>query len=179
MIPSTTTRVLLNTHEKLNEQVRQRIREKVVNCAQSHPQSLEKRLVELDQEWDTDRFMETWAALTMLVGIGLAAAFSPWWLLLAAAAGVCLFTHALFGWDPLLPLYRGWGIRTSLEIDYERYTLKVLRGDFQNLCHFMTPDDRDAITRMEGEGGPVQECSHTRDASDHVVVEEALAAASK
>jgi len=179
MIPCTATRVVLNTHEKLNEQVLQRIREKVVTCAQSHPQAIEKRLTELDQEWDTDRLMETTAALTMLVGIGLAAAFSPWWMLLAAVAGVCLLSHGLFGWDPLLPMYRGWGVRTSLEIDYERYTLKVLRGDFQNLSHFATPDDRDAITRMEGEGGPVQECPHARNAADHVVVEEALAAASK
>src|ERR1043166_7975260 len=142
MIPSTTTRVLLNTHEKLNEQVQQRIRDKVAQCAQSNPQAIERRLEELDHEWDTDRVMETVSALVTLAGVGLAAALGPWWLLLAGVSALCLLTHALFGWDPLLPLYRGWGIRTSLEIDYERYALKVLRGDFQHLTCFTTPDDR-------------------------------------
>src|SRR5438093_1357880 len=122
MIPSTTTRVLLNTHESLNEQVQQRIRDKVAQCAQAHPQVIEQRLAELDREWDTDRVMETVAALVVLAGVGLGAALSHWWLLLAGAASVCLLSHGLLGWDPLLPLYRGWGLRTSLEIDYERYT---------------------------------------------------------
>jgi len=179
MIPSTTMRVALNTHETLNEQVRQRIREQVVKCAQSHPQAIEERLGELDHEWDTDRVMETVAALVVMAGVGLTATFGLWWLLLAGGAGLCLLSHGLFGWDPLLPLYRGWGIRTSLEIDFERYALKVLRGDFHNLSHFSTPDDREAIARLEGEGGPALDSQPSLDAGDLVVVEEALEAARK
>jgi hypothetical protein len=169
-------RVLLNTDAKLNELVSQRIRETVAHCAQAHPQAIERRLQELDREWDTDRVMETMSSVVMLAGVGLAAAVNAWWLLLSAAAGACLLTHGLFGWDPLLPLYRRWGIRTSLEIDYERYALKALRGDFQKLACITTPEDRDAIARLEGEGGPALDVVA---AGEGVVVEEVLAAARK
>jgi hypothetical protein len=37
------------------------------------------------------------------------------------------------GWCPPLPVFRRLGIRTASEIDYERYALKSLRGDFDEL----------------------------------------------
>jgi hypothetical protein len=41
--------------------------------------------------------------------------------------------HALQGWcPPLIPLRR-LGIRTADEINKERYALKALRGDFENV----------------------------------------------
>jgi len=178
MIPSTTERVSRNTSEELNQQLNRRIRENVVQHAQSPAQALDRRLAELDHEWDTDRWMETLSASLTLIGLGLAA-LSPWWLLLPAAAAVFLLSHALIGWDPLLLLYRRWGFRTSCEIDYERYVLKALRGDFQQLSGFHTPDDRDAIARLEGEGGPVYTGPEVPDASNAQVVQDALEAVKK
>jgi hypothetical protein len=178
MIPSTTQRVPLNTGEELNEQVNQRTRESVVQHAQAHPETLERRLAELDQEWDTDRWMETVYAVVILAGIALSP-FNPLWLILSTGGGVFLLSHALFGWDPLLPVYRSWGIRTSTEIDYEHYALKALRGDFQKLTGFVTPAERDAIARLEGEGGPPNEALDVSDAADPHVVSEALEAARK
>jgi hypothetical protein len=35
------------------------------------------------------------------------------------------------GWSPAVPLLRQLGVRTRMEIEEERYALKVLRGDFK------------------------------------------------
>jgi hypothetical protein len=50
--------------------------------------------------------------------------------------GSFLLQHAVQGWCPPLPVFRRWGVRTQPEIDYERYALKALRGDFRNLSPF-------------------------------------------
>jgi hypothetical protein len=44
-----------------------------------------------------------------------------------------LLQHAVQGWCPPVPLFRRLGFRTAAEIDYERYALKALRGDFRNV----------------------------------------------
>jgi hypothetical protein len=178
MIPSTTERVHRNTSEELNEQLLRRIRDSVLQHAQAPAQALDRRLAELDHEWDTDRWMETISAALTLLGLALAAV-SFWWLLLPAVVSVFVLSHALIGWDPVLPLYRRWGFRTSSEIDYERYVLKALRGDFQKLTRFHTADDRDAIARLEDEGGPVYTGPEVPDAADPQVVQEALEAVKK
>ena len=41
-----------------------------------------------------------------------------------------LLQHALQGWCPPVPVFRRLGVRTTAEIDRERYALKALRGDF-------------------------------------------------
>ena len=55
-----------------------------------------------------------------------------WFLFPAVVAGF-LLQHAVQGWCPPLPVFRRYGVRTQTEIDYERYALKSLRGDFQGL----------------------------------------------
>jgi hypothetical protein len=45
-----------------------------------------------------------------------------------------LLRHAIEGWCPPVPLLRRWGVRTRLEIEQERYALKLLRGDFDSLA---------------------------------------------
>ena len=44
-----------------------------------------------------------------------------------------LLQHAIQGWCPPVPVFRRLGVRTSFEIEQERYALKSLRGDFQGL----------------------------------------------
>jgi len=39
----------------------------------------------------------------------------------------------LQGWCPPLPVLRRLGFRTAFEIDYDRYALKALRGDFAEI----------------------------------------------
>ncbi len=41
--------------------------------------------------------------------------------------------HAIQRWCPPLPILRKLNIRTSKEIEQEKYALKTIRGDFDDL----------------------------------------------
>ena len=66
----------------------------------------------------------------MLTGFLLGAVFSRKWFLLPVLASSMLLLHNIQGGYPLLSLFRRLGLRTTNEIDQERYALKALRGDF-------------------------------------------------
>jgi hypothetical protein len=92
------------------------------------------RLAELDAEWDIERTLEANAASVSLIGLGLGATVDRKWFALPAVVAAFLLQHALHGWCPPLPVLRRLGFRTAREIDYERYALKALRGDFEALA---------------------------------------------
>lgn len=92
--------------------------------------AIDRRLAELDHEWDTDRVLEAEAAATGLLGLALGVLWRPALLALPAVVGAAMLTHALTGRYPMMPLLRRLGVRTAREIARERYALKALRGDF-------------------------------------------------
>lgn len=94
---------------------------------------VDKRLAELDREWDTDRLLETEASAMGLMGLALGAFVHRKWLLLPAMVASSVLLHAQTGRYPLMPLFRRLGVRTAREIARERYALKALRGDFQDM----------------------------------------------
>jgi hypothetical protein len=77
--------------------------------------------------------LEANAATISLIGVVLGTVVDRRWFVLPAIVGAFLLQHALQGWCPPLPVLRRLGIRTSTEIDYERYALKALRGDFKDI----------------------------------------------
>lgn len=101
--------------------------------ARAGPPSLDRRLAELDREWDTDRVLEAEAAVTGLALLWASRRADPPLALLPAVVGVALLLHGSTGRYPLMPLFRRLGLRTSREIERERYALKALRGDFAAL----------------------------------------------
>lgn len=103
---------------------------------------LERRLHELDHEWDIERTLEANAAVISLIGLGLGTFLHRRWYILPTLVGTFLLQHAVQGWCPPVPLFRRFGVRTATEIGYERYALKALRGDFAPLCDSAraTPD---------------------------------------
>ena len=133
MIPETTSRVARNTAESINEQIRRQTEENVARVAAAGPGAIDRRLAELDREWDIERMLEANAASVALVGLGLGAFVDRRWFILPAVVAGFLLQHAIQGWCPPVPLFRRLGVRTQTEIDYERYALKALRGDFQQL----------------------------------------------
>ncbi|WP_343217042.1 hypothetical protein [Hymenobacter profundi] len=99
-------------------------------CAEAGPEALEKRIEELDQEWDLDRVLMANASTLSLLGFAASRAVSRRWLVLPGVVSSFLLWHALQGWCPPLPVFRKLGYRTRREIDAEKYALKALRGDF-------------------------------------------------
>lgn len=94
------------------------------------PQAMDRRLAELDREWDVDRVIETEAALLGLVGVALAALVSRRFLKSPLLTGGGMLLYALTGRYLTMPLIRRLGVRTAHEIARERYALLALRGDF-------------------------------------------------
>ena len=130
MFPSTVSRVPAHTTAASNERIRQRTEQKLARLRNASPASITQRLQQLDEEWDIERTLEANAATASLIGLTLGATVDRRWYLFPAIVSGFLLQHALQGWCPPLPVFRRLGIRTSYEIDYERYALKALRGDF-------------------------------------------------
>jgi hypothetical protein len=142
------------------------------------PECLDERIHRLDHEWDIDRIYETTIGLISIVGLILGLVVNEWWLILPAFGAISLLSHGLFGWSIFLVLFRALGVRTGTEIAYERYALKALRGDFHQIAAVMTPDDREAISTFEGEGGMAYGPS-VPEPSDPRVVKDVLEAVQK
>src|SRR5581483_9600968 len=102
------------------------------------PEAIERRLEELDREWDIERTLEANAALVSLAGLTLGATVSPKLFVLPALVSGFLLQHAVQGWCPPVPLFRRLGFRTQAEIDEEKYALKALRGDFKDVSREAT-----------------------------------------
>ncbi len=137
MIPSTVERVPLHTPERYNQEIRRQTEANVYRYA-ADPAAIDRRLAELDREWDMERVLEANAASVSLIGLALGATVDRRLFVLPALVAGFLLQHAVQGWCPPVPLFRRLGVRTASEIDHERYALKALRGDFRGL-----PADRD------------------------------------
>jgi hypothetical protein len=120
----------MNTAACANGRIRRQTEASVSRYAGMGPHAIERRLVELDYEWDVERCLETMAPTATLAGLFLGATVSRKWLLLPIAVQGFFLQHALQGWCPPLPVLRRMGIRTTDEINEERMALKALRGDF-------------------------------------------------
>ncbi len=133
MLPSTTGRVPEHTPVRYETAIRQQTEENIARYASAGPEAINRRLAELDREWDIERTLEANAASLGLLGVGLGAFVDRRFLILPGLVSAFLLQHALQGWCPPVPLFRRLGFRTEAEIARERYALKALRGDFQSL----------------------------------------------
>ena len=139
MMPDTMARVPAHTPRHLNARIERETEDRIARYARRLREpggldAIDRRLRELDEEWDIERTLETNAASISLLGVGIAAATDDRrWLLLPGAVAAFLLQHAVQGWCPPMPLFRRLGVRTAAEIDRERYALKALRGDFDDL----------------------------------------------
>ena len=132
MMNLTSQRVRLNTADHVNEQIRRETERRIAYYA-ARPDQIDRRLAELDEEWDVERLIETEAPTMTLAGIALGALLGRKWLVLPLFAQSMVLLHALQGFYPLLPLFRRMGVRTNREIATERYALKAIRGDFRQV----------------------------------------------
>lgn len=58
-----------------------------------------------------DRAVLAFAGVIVLIGLAFAFAFSPWWLLLSAFAGLNLFQSAFTGFCPAAIVFRKLGLK--------------------------------------------------------------------
>lgn len=133
MIADTTSRVSAMTAETVNATIRRHTEESVSHYASAGPEAIERRLQELDREWDIERALEANAAGFTLAAVILGVVENRKWFIVPGVIAAFLLQHAIQGWCPPLPLLRRLGLRTETEINRERCALKALRGDFQGV----------------------------------------------
>jgi hypothetical protein len=126
-------RVRAQTSPEINERIDMDLERRLRFYATQDERSISERIEELDREWDIERLLEANAASISLVGVFLGATTSRKWFVLPLVVSGFLLQHAIQGWCPPLPIFRRLGVRTRLEIEQERYALKLLRGDFKDL----------------------------------------------
>jgi hypothetical protein len=127
MLAQTIDRVERNTGAAINQQFDAQIAQNIEQYAHAAPEAIERRLAELDREWDIERVIEVEAPATIMLGILLATVHDRRWMLLSAIAASMVIVHSLQGWYPLLPMLRRMGVRSQAEIERERNGLRTLR----------------------------------------------------
>jgi len=130
MATTTRNRVPRHTAADVNRTIQQSV-ENSIRYHQKHKNQIQRRLQELDDEWDIERAIEANAAAVSLVGLTFGLLGKSRWFLLPAAVSGFLLQHAVQGWCPPIPVLRRLGFRTSFEIDQERQALKLIRGDYK------------------------------------------------
>jgi hypothetical protein len=124
MITTTAHRVSSNTDPVINARIWRRTEQHMRHVAAAGRASIERRLRELDEEWDIERYVETLAPSFTLLGLTLGLTRDRRWLLLPFVVQGFFLQHALQGWCPPIPVLRRLGVRTMQEIEHERCCLK-------------------------------------------------------
>ncbi len=131
--PIAEDRVREHTAPEINQRIDAMTERNIRLYSHQDRNMIAQRLAELDREWDIERVLDTNASSISLLGLGLATTVSRKWLFIPIVVAGFLLQHAIQGWCPPVPILRRLGVRTRLEIEKERYALKALRGDFDNL----------------------------------------------
>jgi hypothetical protein len=131
---SESDRVRANTRPEALHQIDASIDEKILYYSTQPRDAISRRIAELDREWDIERWLETNASSLALAGLLLGVTKNRLFLLVTGGVLGFLLMHATQGWCPPVPLLRRMGVRTRSEIDREKFALKVLRGDFQDVA---------------------------------------------
>lgn len=144
IIPPTTKKAAFHTCSKINQD----IRNKTICCVNTYKNSgeavLSDKIDKLNQEWDTERVLETNAASVVLLSSIMGYKKKKCcWFMLTGAIGFFLLQHALQGWCPPLPVIRKLGVRTAEEINQEKTLFKLIRGDFTG-----NTDDANVLLNM-------------------------------
>lgn len=80
-----------------------------------------------------ERMLEVNMATLALTGLALSVFVDKRWALLSGVVLGFFVQHAIQGWCPPLPAFRAMKVRTRTEIEEEKYALKALRGDFNQV----------------------------------------------
>lgn len=122
-VGKTATRVTEHTPQAFNDRIAEQTRRNIEYFAHEGHDEIERRLDELDEEWDIERVLETQASSLVLASALFSALFGKKWLFFSGAVAAFLLQHAVQGWCPPVPVLRRLGIRTAREIEDERHAL--------------------------------------------------------
>jgi hypothetical protein len=138
-------RVRAHTAQEVLDDIDQEIRKSILFYTTQSEDAITRRIEVLDKEWDIERYLEANASSLAFTGLMLGSSLNKKFLFLTGGILLFLFQHAVQGWCPPVPVLRRLGIRTRREIDWEKFALKALRGDFDAISsednNFLHVDD--------------------------------------
>ena len=126
-------RVQAHTPSHVNREIERQAARRLVRAAGQAPTVLTRRINELDDEWDIERWLEMNASALAFTGVVLGIFVNRKFFAIPCIVLPFLFQHAVQGWCPPIPMFRRRGVRTRGEIDAEKFALKALRGDFSQV----------------------------------------------
>ena len=119
-----------HTSTHVNREIERQAARRLVRAAGQAPTALTRRINELEEEWDIERWLEMNASALAFTGVALGIFVNKKFFAIPCIVLPFLFQHAVQGWCPPIPFLRRRGVRTRREIDAEKFALKALRGDF-------------------------------------------------
>jgi hypothetical protein len=129
----TKDRVRAHTARKTNRLIEREIQRRLVYAASENSRAVSRRIAELDEAWDIERWLQANASVLAITGVVLGLTVNKKFLALPCIVLPLLFQHAVQGWCLPIPLLRRFGVRTRRELDAEKFALKAIRGDFETL----------------------------------------------
>ena len=126
-------RVRAHSNRLQNQRIDARTQQCLDRYAAGDREAISRHIDALNREWDVERYLQMNAGIVSLSGVVLGAMVSRRYLVLPAVVFGFFFQHATQGWCPPLPVFRKMGVRTRREINQEKYALKALRGDFEQV----------------------------------------------
>ncbi|GAB4225976.1 MAG: DUF2892 domain-containing protein [Chlamydiales bacterium] len=126
-------RVRCSTSENQNQKIDATILITLENYKEKNREEINSRIEKLEKEWSIERWLELNASILAFIGVLLGAFLNIWWLLLPSIVLPFLSLHAIQGWCPPVPVLRALKVRTRREIDWEKFSLKAMRGDFDGM----------------------------------------------
>jgi hypothetical protein len=130
-LPRSTHRVHDHTSARVNGEIAAKTRRDVARVARLGPHAIERRILELEREWDIERALETGASLNVMLGLMLGAFVHKRFFAWSGVVAMFLLMHATQGWCPPVPVLRRLGFRTPAEIEEEINALRLIRGDLR------------------------------------------------
>lgn len=125
-LPESQKRVEKNTRTSVKARLEDERDERVEHIKRAGRGEIEKRLRELDQEWDIERTLQTNMGLVLSATLVAAATHSRAWTVMSGMVAAFFLQHSLQGWCPPLPIWRKAGVRSAKEIDEERTELELV-----------------------------------------------------
>lgn len=122
-----------STSDEINRRIDRYTEDNIRHYATQPNDIITDRINILEKEWDIQRLVQSISSGIGLGSIILGVLGSKKWWFITTLATASSGIHAVRGWSPGTVALRRMGFRTRQEIDREKYALKALRGDFQEI----------------------------------------------
>lgn len=136
--------------------------QRLARLAEAGPAAITERIAELESEWGAGRLTKVTAGVIVLAGLVLVVYGGPWFAIVPALGALVMLQYVFTNQSVFGGLFSAMGFRSGCLIEREKTALKVLRGDFRTIPTVHDIEDKDAIARLEGEGGIVVEPDYAK-----------------